>query len=81
VAWDLPALRKIAALGHELQHAVEIADQPDVVDPASLALAYGRIGSERGLRSTEPLFDTDAAVAAGQQIWSEMHADEGSAGF
>ena len=49
---------QIALIGHELQHAVEIADAPDVVDRPSLAREYQRIGflepatHDRACRST-----------------------------
>jgi len=36
--------RQIAMLGHELFHALEIAGAPDVVDAATLAQFYARIG-------------------------------------
>src|SRR6188768_4164106 len=36
----LPATRLIALLGHELQHAREIADTDGIVDPSSMAHAY-----------------------------------------
>ncbi len=35
----------IATLGHELQHAVEVADSPDVRDDRALADLYRRIGA------------------------------------
>ena len=44
LAIDRPWARQIATLGHELQHAVEIAERPDVVDQAALARAYTHIG-------------------------------------
>ena len=39
-----PLLVQLAALGHELRHAVEIAEDPSVVDDASLLDSYRRIG-------------------------------------
>jgi hypothetical protein len=75
IGWDLPPLRKIATLGHELQHAIEIAGQPTIVDQASLAYAYGRIGFQRDAGTAAlTAFDTDAAMTAGEQIWKELHA-------
>jgi hypothetical protein len=58
----------IAILGHELQHAVEIADAPTVVDQASMAAFYDAIGARREGRAT---FDTADAVATGEQIRRE----------
>jgi hypothetical protein len=73
LAAERSPLRKMAALGHELQHAVEIADRPDIVDQASLARAYAAFGFER--RSGHfavTAFDTLAAVAVGEQIRKEI---------
>ena len=36
--------QQIALLAHELQHAVEIADTPAIIDGASLAREYQRLG-------------------------------------
>jgi hypothetical protein len=65
--------RRLATLAHELQHAVEIAERPDIVDEASLIRAYAQFGtsvrsnaSGKGRR-----VDTDAAVAVGQRVWRE----------
>src|SRR5262245_10241808 len=37
----------IAAAAHELQHAVEVAERPEVIDNASLAALYRRIATGR----------------------------------
>lgn len=58
-------LRQADAIGfvaHELQHAVEVIEHPDVRSSADLERLYRRIG-ERG-RPNEPHWDTDEAVAA-----------------
>ena len=72
LAWDRPPRRLAATLAHELQHAVEIANLPEVVDEESLARAYARIGepanwSARGVQA----FDTKAAGVTGQKVWRE----------
>ena len=36
----------MATLGHELFHAIEIAEEPAVVNPVTLADFYSRIGIE-----------------------------------
>jgi hypothetical protein len=61
---------QIAALGHELRHAVEVAEAPQVVDAASLSYLYERIGYEvaRGPRA----FESQAAIAAGRQVEREL---------
>lgn len=58
-------LRPADAIGfvaHELQHAVEVIEHPDVRSSADLEQLYRRIG-ERG-RPNEPHWDTDEAIAA-----------------
>ena len=75
IAWERGRRRHVATLAHELQHAVEIADAPTVIDEASLEREYERIGCQRaphypGRRA----FDTDAAMAAGDRAWREFDA-------
>jgi hypothetical protein len=63
---------QIAALGHELRHALEIADAPEVIDVASLAHQYQRIGfASHGVRLGSG-FETAAAKEAGQRVWTEL---------
>ena len=70
---SLNAPRLIAMLGHELQHAREIADTDAIVDADSLARAYtSGLGYERG-RGT---FDSAAAIRAGEQVLRELLAAE-----
>jgi hypothetical protein len=59
----------VAMIGHELQHAVEIARAPEVVDEASMGRLYSRIGfsCEKPVR-----FDTLAAILAGTQVLREL---------
>jgi hypothetical protein len=59
----------IALLGHELQHAAEIADEPSVVDERSLAAYYRRIGFAAG--DGEERFDSQAAIDAGRRVMRE----------
>lgn len=58
----------IALLGHELQHAVEIADAADVGDESAMAALYGRIG----VRSGQHIYDTVAAQEMGRRIRREL---------
>ena len=59
----------IALVGHELRHALEVAESPDVRDEASLIALYQRIGhSPRGGHQ----YDTAAAQAAGRQVRAEL---------
>jgi hypothetical protein len=65
------ASRNIATLGHELQHAVEIAERPWIVDAPTMAAAYASLGHAAvSVRSTRA-FDTVAAVRIGQRIGRE----------
>ena len=59
----------LAAIAHELQHAVEIAGSVDVRDSRSLGSFYERIGVSRGARTS---FDTDAARETGARVKSEL---------
>jgi len=60
--------QRLAILGHELRHAVEIADAGSVIDQPSLASLYRRIGFRSGERS----YESDAAIAAGRQVQDEL---------
>ena len=59
---------------HELQHAVEIADAPAIVDGASLAREYQthRLCQPVRARCRGVAFDTEAAVRAGEQVLKEL---------
>jgi signal transduction histidine kinase len=59
----------IALIGHELRHAIEIGEAPEVVDDASMIRLYERIGS-RGDRLNH--FDTAAARATERQVKTEL---------
>ena len=64
----------VALLGHELQHAVEVAATPQIVDPASLAREYtGNVGYPTfdwpGARQT---YDSHAANEIGTQVLKEL---------
>ena len=68
----LTATQQIAALGHELRHAVEIADAPSVVDDASLAVEYRRVGfASRTMRRGDG-YESRAAIDAAHQVWAEL---------
>jgi hypothetical protein len=64
--------RQIALMAHELRHAIEIADAPDVVDVESLEREYRRIGYVSGAQTGRLMFDTRAAVDAGVQVINEL---------
>jgi len=58
----------VALLGHELQHAAEVADAPSVRSPREFAAFYRRIGLPSGVGR----YDSVAARAAGQRVQSEL---------
>ncbi len=58
----------VAFLGHELQHAAEVADSPDVVNQDELRQLYRRIG----VRVRQDAFDSRAAQLAGQAVRLEL---------
>lgn len=61
----------LRTIGHELQHALEIADEPGIVDEASLKAFYRRLDTE-----ANPLerFDTAAARRAGDFVAEDLLA-------
>jgi hypothetical protein len=61
----------LAIIGHELQHAVEIANARDVRDDESMIELYRRIGVSRDARSH---FETLAARAAASRVRAELGA-------
>ena len=72
VSCALTDSEQIAALGHELRHAVEIADAPSVVDEASLAAEYRRIGfASHGVPSGLG-YESHAAKDAAQRVWADL---------
>jgi hypothetical protein len=66
---------QLATLGHELRHAVEIADEPAVTDSHALARFFARIGTHGG-GWQEQAFETAAAVSAGRQVHHDLVARE-----
>jgi hypothetical protein len=59
---------KIALLGHELQHATEVADATDVTSADGLRALYRRIG----VRVRADAYDSHAAQVAGQVVRAEL---------
>jgi hypothetical protein len=60
----------VALLGHELQHAVEIADAAEVTDEQGMEALYKRIGVRGGAH----IYDTIAAQEMGRRIRRELVA-------
>ena len=61
---------QIATLGHELQHAVEVAEEGAIVDQRSLQALYGRIGFATEDRRRQ--FESHAAREAGDQVRRDL---------
>jgi hypothetical protein len=59
----------LALIGHELQHALEVLEHPEVIDVPTMEAMYRKIGipiaGQRG-------FETSAARAAGTAVHSEL---------
>jgi hypothetical protein len=60
----------VALLGHELQHAIEVAQATEVNNDADLSALYRRIGLPGGVHA----FDTLAAREVGRIVRRELHA-------
>lgn len=73
----LPAARLVSLLGHELQHAREIADTDAIVDASSMARAYAtQLGYHNRQSSDGQMFDSVAAVHAGERVLKELLTGE-----
>jgi len=62
----------IAALAHELQHAVEVAEQPDIVDREGVMKLYRRIGMGRCGQGLSDECETSRALLAERAVLSEL---------
>lgn len=65
LACNRSQLAQMATLGHELFHAVEIAEEPSVVSASTLADFYSRIGIKTEDSGGVRTFETEAAAEAG----------------
>lgn len=59
----------VAIIGHELQHVVEIAQHPEVVDPASMGVMYRQFGRPGNYDHS---YDSAEAIAAGRRVAMEI---------
>ena len=66
---DLSSMEAIALIGHEMRHALEVAEAPRVRDSGGLIELYERIGHSSG---GDHVYDTDAAQDAGRRIRREL---------
>jgi hypothetical protein len=73
LAPDLDAMRSIAVLGHELRHAIEVLEQPAIVNEQTFVEAYEHATyRRRQLADGRTGFDTIAAVQAGLEVWKDL---------
>jgi hypothetical protein len=62
----------IAAVAHELTHAVEVADRPDVVDSASLLALYRGIATGRCGQGLSEECETTRALTIERTVYLEL---------
>jgi hypothetical protein len=60
----------VAMLAHEFRHALEVLENPDVKTEADVNRLYERIG----FASADRVVETDAAIAMGVKVASELKA-------
>jgi hypothetical protein len=63
----------VALLGHELQHAAEVADAPDVQTVHDFGEFYRRVGLPTGAGR----YDSAAAQSAGRAVRAELRSRPG----
>jgi hypothetical protein len=66
---QMPASDLISTIGHELQHALEVAAASDVQDQSGLERLYRQIGQAGSAKQS---YDTAAAQEAGRRIRMEL---------
>lgn len=70
--------QQTAMLGHELQHAVAIANAPSVIDSDSLKKEFERIGRVQvSANGRDFSFDSQAATDAKQRVLRELSGETG----
>lgn len=74
-----PTNEAVALLGHELQHAVELADAPTVTDGRAYEELYARIGHRTCTNEHVRCFDTSAAVRVGHSVHAELRRNRSAA--
>jgi hypothetical protein len=70
LAYTSPPWARVEMLGHEMQHAVEVAEAGWVRSEADLARLFTQIG--RRTRTSHPCFETEAALAAGLAVRRDL---------
>src|SRR5262249_49356098 len=62
----------LSTLGHELYHAVEIANEPSIADASGLAAFYARVGIRTGDVQGHLTFETRGAEQMGVRVRREL---------
>ena len=75
-AADRTPRQQLAAIGHELQHALEVARSPAIGSSMTLAHEYMQIGWEKQPDQGGRRFESSAAIQAGQRVWREYVAGD-----
>jgi hypothetical protein len=65
---DRLAIDLVGVLGHELQHAIEVLEHPDVRSSDDIE----RLFRDQRPANNGQIFETDAALAAGDRVVSEL---------
>lgn len=68
----LPPPARIATLGHELQHALEVASAPWVIDQTSFELLFHDIGYPAAGVVNPARYETDAAKRVGRSVLADL---------
>ena len=68
IAKTVTGYRRMEMLGHELQHAVEIIQAPDVRDAAGMRRLFSKIGWLLG----DLAFESDGAITAERDVRREL---------
>lgn len=64
--------RQIALLAHELQHALEIADHPDITDVEAMESFFEDIGFQSFEDGRHRSYETDAALEVQETVEQEL---------
>jgi hypothetical protein len=64
----------VAALGHELQHAIEVLKEPGIRSNAQMYLFYDRLVGSPSARLGQLEFETEAAINVGLAVRAEYEA-------
>lgn len=72
VAAGLPDRVTLSLVGHELQHALEVAREPSVIDQDTFVQFYRRVGIAIEDRHAHPSYDTVEAREVQRRVASEL---------